>query len=246
MRIYKFLNKRWGLAALSLRRLKISRFFELNDPFEVLPFDLTDLVARLTAQLTLIDVHERYGVLCFSKQWSNPVIWSHYADQHRGLCLGFDVPDDLAMEMDYLPEKVPFPIDLEDFSDEDAQRATHTLLYSKFDDWKYEDEVRVTARLDPDTEEDGFFFKNWDGDLRLREVVVGMRSPTCKRQIQRALDGYDDDVAIVQAKASDHSFAVVENLDGVRNHDDATFYLVRDGVMHPVAFNGEGAARNDS
>jgi len=33
MRAYKFLNEKWGLAALNEKRLKLSRIFDLNDPF---------------------------------------------------------------------------------------------------------------------------------------------------------------------------------------------------------------------
>ena len=31
------------------------------------------------------------GLVWFSANWNNPVQWSHYADHHRDLCLGFKV-----------------------------------------------------------------------------------------------------------------------------------------------------------
>ena len=42
MRVYKFLNCKYGLRALRERRLKISEVRSLNDPFDLLPFDLSD------------------------------------------------------------------------------------------------------------------------------------------------------------------------------------------------------------
>lgn len=39
MRIYKFLSKEFALKSLRERRLKISLLSQLNDPFEMLPFD---------------------------------------------------------------------------------------------------------------------------------------------------------------------------------------------------------------
>ena len=34
------------------------------------------------------------GLLCFSRHWYSPALWAHYADNHKGMCLGFDIPDD--------------------------------------------------------------------------------------------------------------------------------------------------------
>lgn len=30
-----------------------------------------------------------WGVSCFSKEWDNLLLWSHYADSHKGICIGF-------------------------------------------------------------------------------------------------------------------------------------------------------------
>ncbi|NKK82626.1 DUF2971 domain-containing protein [Rhizobium leguminosarum bv. viciae] len=34
-----------------------------------------------------------FGLLCMSTTWQEPLLWSHYADKHKGMCLGFDVDD---------------------------------------------------------------------------------------------------------------------------------------------------------
>lgn len=34
---------------------------------------------------------EKYGLLCFCETWQSPLLWNHYADRHKGICLGFDV-----------------------------------------------------------------------------------------------------------------------------------------------------------
>lgn len=33
---------------------------------------------------------ERCGILCMSKNYQNILMWSHYADNHRGICFGFE------------------------------------------------------------------------------------------------------------------------------------------------------------
>ncbi len=34
-------------------------------------------------------IHYERGVCCFSMTYASPVLWSHYGDQHRGLCIGY-------------------------------------------------------------------------------------------------------------------------------------------------------------
>jgi hypothetical protein len=40
MKVYKFLDSKFGLKSITERRLKISRFDDLNDPFELIPYNL--------------------------------------------------------------------------------------------------------------------------------------------------------------------------------------------------------------
>ena len=109
MRVYKFLCKPFAMQALRERRLKIARLAEMNDPFEMLPFDMSNRVQRIAALTTLDRRNGTAGVLCFSKSWTNPVVWSHYTDQHRGVCLGFDTADNLTKPIRYAALREPLP-----------------------------------------------------------------------------------------------------------------------------------------
>ena len=42
MRVYKFRCRKFGLKALSEERIKIAEFSNLNDPFDLRPFKMTD------------------------------------------------------------------------------------------------------------------------------------------------------------------------------------------------------------
>src|ERR1700744_3670983 len=95
MRLYHFLNAEYGLEGIGKRRLKISRIHDLNDPFEFYSLELSNKFLRRAIEKTKREVSERPGVLCFSKSWSNPVLWSNYSDRHRGLVLGFEIPDEV-------------------------------------------------------------------------------------------------------------------------------------------------------
>src|SRR5713101_1589714 len=109
MRAYKFLDAHFGLKSLYEKRLKQSRIHELNDPFELTPYVLTDPVLRKAFLTTRDDLSNNRGVLCFSAAWRDPVIWAHYSDKHRGLCLGFEIPDDIGKRTNYIPRRLPFP-----------------------------------------------------------------------------------------------------------------------------------------
>lgn len=84
-----------------------------------------------------IDYH---GICCFTKGKDNMLLWSHYADSHKGVCLGFDY--DLMIkkfpqydEVEY--SDVPFYFDIKNVDESIAK----TIL-RKSTDWKYEEEIR--------------------------------------------------------------------------------------------------------
>src|SRR5258708_10893670 len=109
MRVYKFLDAHFGLKSLSEKRLKISTLHDLNDPFELIPYDLSDRTHRLALQMTRSQLGQNRGVLCFSANWKDPVLWAHYSNKHRGLCLGFELADALCHRVKYVSERLQFP-----------------------------------------------------------------------------------------------------------------------------------------
>ena len=75
MLAYHFLNDHCGLENLRHRRLKISEIAQLNDPFEFLGVDLTDIDFRKALKKTKAAISETKGILCFSKDWKIPLLW---------------------------------------------------------------------------------------------------------------------------------------------------------------------------
>ena len=106
MRVYHFINTQYGLQVLLERRLKIARVHELNDPFEFIGMDLSEDTLREAMERIKDDYNKLFGILCFSKRWDNPVQWAHYADGHKGLCLGFDIPDEHLTKVDYVDKRM--------------------------------------------------------------------------------------------------------------------------------------------
>src|SRR5580700_7739727 len=149
-------------------------------------------------------MNKQYGVLCFCKGWRNTLLWSHYADRHRGMCLGFDVEDNAAKPVQYVEDRpsIPYP-----FSGE-LRPISDQLLSTKYIDWKYEDELRIWIGLkerDPATQ---LYFCDFEENLRLKEVIAG---PSCEVTLQRIHQALGDmrDVAIIKARLAFKTFQVV-------------------------------------
>jgi hypothetical protein len=214
MRAYKFLDTHFGLKTLYERRLKQSRINELNDPFELTPFDMTDPIIRKTFIKTRDDVdNDKRGMVCFSADWRNPVIWAHYSDKHRGLCIGFEIQEnDETSRVKYTAERLPFPPNFLELSDAEHTAFARSALFTKFDNWEYEHEIRVWAPLQ--NEEDGLHFLEFGEKLRLTEVIIGQKCPLSKAAIVRALGSLAGEVKISRARAAYDKFEVVDDENG--------------------------------
>jgi len=211
MRVYKFLSEKFGLKSLSEKRIKISEIHELNDPFELIPFDLGDRKHRV-AMLRMRDwlAAEGIGILCFSATWRDPVIWAHYSDKHKGICLGFEIPDDkdLYRRVRYEPKRLPFPRDL------DASADARNILFIKYSNWAYEQEVRVCIHLPQP--ENGLYFCDFDDTMRLKEVIVGAKCTLSRSDIRQALGSSADQVTLIKARAGFTEFEVVKDQRGLK------------------------------
>jgi len=107
-------------------------------------------------------------MLCFSLDWQNPLLWSHYADRHRGLALGFDVNEEKLKPVSYVETRpILKEIDIV---------VANSLLFTKYVDWHYEREARIYASLKDQDAETGLYFVDFGDQLVLREVIAG---PLC-------------------------------------------------------------------
>ena len=138
---------------------------------------------------------ETFGICCFAgRDPANVLMWSHYADEHRGLCLQFELAQDLlvmmrAITVDYVDEYPALnwihPGDVHD-----GIGATFTRKHTR---WKYEGEHRILAegqartflRFDPRALTAIIFGCRADDDVKncvtaLLEERAGRGSPPVK------------------------------------------------------------------
>jgi len=178
VRLYYFVEARHGVEDIGEARLKVSRFFELNDPFELYAGDQSDKSFRKKIKGWAERINQQQGVLCFTESWCDPVMWSHYGDRHRGICLGFDVNDDIVKPIDYRPERLPFDKWKALSCSDPPKEVMERLLTTKFARWRYENERRVIVPLTGLKKEikngKECLFRSFD-DLKLVEVFAGHR-----------------------------------------------------------------------
>lgn len=85
-----------------------------------------------------------------------------------------------------------------------------TILLTKYEDWKYEEEVRVFTDLKDS--EGGRYFKDFSNDMLLKEIILGARCKIDKKRIIECLKG---DVEVIEAELDNRTFKVVKRNNAV-------------------------------
>jgi hypothetical protein len=211
MRVYYLTGAQFALSNIALRRIKISRFSDLNDPFELLAVDLSNKVHRAAFRKTKEQLNKNRGLICFSKSWSNPLLWGHYAEKHTGICLGFDIPDRFLKPVLYANRPMKIRIDPQNNQPQLTEQVVNRLLRTKFADWKYEDEVRLFVSLNYETVESGCYFYSFSDDMVLREIILGPMCEIPVMSIRNLVANFESRVRVLKSRIAFGSFRVVKN-----------------------------------
>lgn len=215
MRLYHYLETRWALDDMRRRRIKLSTIEDMNDPYEGLSVCSDHEVTQVAFEKALGKLVDRYIALCFSLSPNNILMWSHYGEKHKGICLGFEVFDELTRPVEYVHDVQRVGNMMhesrEGFSVEERTKIVDLQCGAKYDGWCYEEEVRVHLSRNEKDEETGQYFCEFNEQLVLREVIAGVRFPYSKKLIQDALSGYSgqEGVTILKASLSTQNFAIV-------------------------------------
>jgi hypothetical protein len=211
MRVYNLTTSQFALSNIALRRLKVARFNDLNDPFELLAVDVAESNLRVGMRAKKEQINSTEGLLCFSRTWRSPILWSHYADKHRGIALGFDVPDHLLVSVQYIQGLHKIKVLAQETEQSTIDKLLDRLRYTKFDGWAYEDEVRQFFELDSLTSQTGLYFVPFSADLLLREVILGPRCDIPVEAVRILVQALEGRVRVTRARIAYTKFGVVED-----------------------------------
>ena len=208
---YYMTSEKWAEVILKERRLKLSRFFESNDPFELNLIDSRDDKRREIVRL-LSNYHDRNtGMICFGRVWDNPAMWAHYADKHKGVCLGFTIEPALLSKVDYTDSKID--VDLGPHLPHHGLSAEliNKVLTTKSTAWRDEQEWRVLAQLKTPDPGNGLYYTDFGAQVELRAVIIGHRCTWTTDKAVGLIDGYvAAPVRIWKARPAFGRFAMVE------------------------------------
>lgn len=210
MRVYHFVNRQFGLEDIKRRRLKVATISDLNDPFEIHALDLRDEKMRSGFREFKRELAESIGLICFSKDWQNPVQWIHYAEKHQGLCLVFDVPPETVQEVSYTRVRLVDATKELVSSGTLSEKTVLRLLSTKFHHWRYEQEVRAFLKLEDKDHESGLYFTDFSEKLKLTGVIVGATSTISRSELAEALGDLVPSVEVSKARLAFGSFRVVK------------------------------------
>lgn len=171
-------------------------------------YEVDDPAQFLLGQYVQDELLRRYdkGVFSLAERANCPLMWSHYGDQHRGVCLGYSVPEAAAGDVRKISYGGSRLVEASDVSamlkgDVGARRKVDdAVLLKKAKPWAYEREWRL---IGPRGEQ--------DSPLELEEVVFGTRCATSvKYAVVKALEGRERDVRFFEIREQSGSFLLTK------------------------------------
>jgi len=140
---------------------------------------IAELRNRIDDGTFVRDLLKDVGVVSLSKNPLNILMWSHYADFHRGFVLEFRIPIMGTMDSQKYSEErlLPLPVTYSverphiDLGTELPNQLVKKLLFTKSVDWAYEEEERAIDR------NRGPGIHRYRRDEILSSISAGMRMP---------------------------------------------------------------------
>jgi DUF2971 family protein len=153
-----------------------------------------------------LEMKKTYRVLCLSAIRDNILMWSHYADEHKGAVLEFRPKIELATEMLGAREvkyskEVPVAVTLEQFLlyiTGHSPDAFVRSVYTKSSDWVYENEWRILTKQ---REDEGAFSYRSSNPQELAAIYFGCRMPeSCKDKVRDTVSNWGSHIAFFEMR----------------------------------------------
>jgi hypothetical protein len=160
----------------------------------------------LTDQDTLRKVYNAFistiGIYCVSEKNNDLLMWSHYSDSHRGLCLEFDASTEETLFWEAF--KVIYQEDYPTVNIMDIGKAEEfrKALLTKSTHWKYEEERRILKTK----QEGGPGHYQFSPELLTGVILGTLMSDRNKEIVMSWIQGYPTRIALYQAKLNDRRY----------------------------------------
>lgn len=183
MMLYHYTNFDFALDDIRNHHIKVATLDSANDPYEWVSCVRKRNGEYYTTEWVRNFFHGRYkdmvGFISFSSKCDDPVMWSHYADKHKGVVLGFECETKEVVKMHYDLKRVEIGERELDHPDKEHLWELLKMQTSrKFKEWLYEDEYRLylsLAEMCYPQILNGNKLNFWrvDGKIKLETVILG-------------------------------------------------------------------------
>uniref|UniRef100_I2Q6X3 DUF2971 domain-containing protein n=1 Tax=Desulfovibrio sp. U5L TaxID=596152 RepID=I2Q6X3_9BACT len=187
--------------------------FELNDKECDPSCDDRELLDRIMCQDILRALNKvfcRYGVLSLTKRFDSPLMWSHYADQHRGVCIEYSLCDRTGVtpvRVDYNASRGISSKKILDWVRSNQMEVDEDIIqkyfFSKAKDWEYEEEWRCLSKdkgVNP-------------CPFKISSILFGMRCDiSIVAAIIKLMSSHEDTISYFRVKPMDGQFKLTKIL----------------------------------
>ena len=171
-------------------RLYSTDFGNLNDPMEGVFTFSSKIESSIITKLK--DEKSKMKICSFSRTYKHGLMWSFYADEHRGCCFEVEVDD-----CSDLWEKVLVDYK-ENFYNLSDSSTVIEILSRKSKQWNYEKEVRFLKESNTDT----MYLP-----VKIKKIYLGMRMcDEDKKLIKKIVNAINSGIEIIEMKKEDIDF----------------------------------------
>lgn len=174
------------------------------------------------------EVRNNALISCFSKRYDSILMWSHYGDKHKGICVEFDRPDKDFLDVKYSKKRCKF--DLEDttrrvlgymlsneevdVNDKGLIRCISEPFIVKSLDWRYEEEIRCILSPNSEGVIVGDELKLYSMPTRITKIYIGCKVDNKSNEYEELLRiANERNIEIVKLTESETTFSLKERGD---------------------------------
>lgn len=171
-------------------RLYAATFETLNDPMEGMFTYSKDQVSPGFIR-EMVEKQSQLRICSLSNTYKSTVMWSYYADAHKGVILGVEIDENHKNVIEVAKVTYAKNISFKGYSGSDPEIDARKILSKKLSAWKHEMEVRV-------------FSRSQYVPVRLRQLFLGCKMPRTQQQlIKRFLRRMDTEAEVKLMKRAD-------------------------------------------
>lgn len=188
--LYKYVSLDRVPEILDNHRLYLSDGKNFNDPFEITVTDKKNHKIRHI---------EGLHILSLTNSFRNKLIWSHYTDSHKGVCLTVKVPNNLVYPICYSTKRIYEDSDIDNIISSSTRITKKSvekdfsplskdkkIAYIKDKKWIYEKEYRVVFDK---TDEAGLIYHDgkWFMSVRIKNIYLGANFNKNETEIKKKI-----------------------------------------------------------